>query len=96
MLSLDDQDLLEHPDVRLALATELFKCGHLSLGRAARVANTPLVDFLKHLSSRRIPVIREKRARSGRTSKPWTSGALRHKRRRPANVSGAGSRFTIA
>jgi predicted HTH domain antitoxin len=78
MLSLDDQDLLEHPDVRLALATELFKCGHLSLGRAARVANKPLVDFMKHLSSRGIPVIRGK-AREVRedlkTSDKWRASS---------------------
>ena len=57
MLSLDDDSLLSQPDVRLALATELFKCGHLSLGRAARVANMALVDFMSHLSSRGIPII---------------------------------------
>jgi predicted HTH domain antitoxin len=58
MLNLDDDELLKQPDVRLALATELFRCGHLSLGRAARVAKMPLVEFMKHLSERGIPVIR--------------------------------------
>src|SRR5437588_12101499 len=57
MLSLDDDTLLHDPDVRLALATELFKCGHLSLGRAARIAKMPLVDFMHHVSSRGIPII---------------------------------------
>jgi hypothetical protein len=36
MLNLDDDTLLNQPDVKLALVTELFRCGHLSLGRAAR------------------------------------------------------------
>lgn len=57
MLNLDDEALLSQPDVKLALATELFRCGHLSLGRAARLANLPIVDFMRHLSARGIPVI---------------------------------------
>jgi len=57
MLNLDDESLLNQPDVKLALATELFRCGHLSLGRAARLANMPIVDFMRHLSGRGIPVI---------------------------------------
>jgi predicted HTH domain antitoxin len=57
MLNLDDEALLSQPDIKLALATELFRCGHLSLGRAARLANIPIVDFIHHLSARGIPVI---------------------------------------
>jgi len=57
MLNLDDEALLKEPDVKLALATELFRCGHLSLGRAARLANLPIVAFMRHLSTRGIPVI---------------------------------------
>ena len=57
MLSLDDDTLLNDPDVKLALATELFKCGHLSLGRAARLAVMTIVDFMRHLVARGIPVI---------------------------------------
>jgi predicted HTH domain antitoxin len=58
MLNLDDEALLSQPDVKLALATELFRCGHLSLGRAARLAEMAVVDFMRHLSARGIPVIR--------------------------------------
>ncbi len=58
MLNLDDEALLSQPDVKLALATELFRCGHLSLGRAARLAGMAIVDFMHHLSARGIPVIR--------------------------------------
>ena len=57
MLNLDDESLLSQPDVKLALATELFRCGHLSLGRAARLAELPIVDFMRHLSARDIPII---------------------------------------
>jgi len=57
MLNLDDDTLLTEPDVKLALATELFRCGHLPLGRAARLANTAIVDFMRHLSARGIPII---------------------------------------
>lgn len=57
MLNLDDDALLKEPDVKLAIATELFRCGHLSLGRAARLAGMAIVDFMQHLSAREIPVI---------------------------------------
>lgn len=56
MLNLDEA-LLKEPDVRRAIATELFRCGHLSLGRAARLAEMAVVEFMRHLSSRRIPII---------------------------------------
>src|SRR5271156_631811 len=57
MLNLDDEALLSQPDVRVALATELFRCGHFSLGRAARLAEMAIVDFMRHLSARGIPVL---------------------------------------
>jgi predicted HTH domain antitoxin len=86
MLSLDDDTLLSQPDVRLALATELFKCGHLSLGRAARVANTPLVDFMKHLPREEFRLFKAPRVRLRKTLTRWTSGALRPERRRAADL----------
>lgn len=55
---LDNDALLGQPGMRLALATALFREGDLSLGRAARLAEMPLVDFMKCLSSRGIPVLR--------------------------------------
>jgi predicted HTH domain antitoxin len=58
MMNLEHESLLSHPDVKLALATELFRGGHLSLGRAARLAGLAIIDFMRHLSDRRIPVIR--------------------------------------
>ena len=57
MLNLDDESLLKEPDVKLALGAELFRCGHLSLGQAARLAGMAIVDFMRHLSARGIPII---------------------------------------
>lgn len=58
MLNLDGEALLNEPDVKLAIATELFRCGHLSLGRAARLAGMPIVEFMRHLSARGVPIIK--------------------------------------
>ncbi len=44
-------------DVRLALATALFRAGTLSLGRAARVAETEIPELVTHLSRLGIPVV---------------------------------------
>jgi predicted HTH domain antitoxin len=57
LVHLQDSSLLEMPGVRVALATALFKDGSLSLARAAKVADTPLPDFMQHLSRSGIPVI---------------------------------------
>lgn len=48
---------LDLAGVRAALATALFRDGHLSLARAARVAQMPLPGFMAHLSRLGIPVI---------------------------------------
>lgn len=36
--------------MRPALATALFRDGHLSLARAAKVPQMPMADFIAHLS----------------------------------------------
>ena len=54
---LDNDTLLRQPGMRLALATALFKEGYLPLGRAARVAELPLAEFIQHLSRSGIPII---------------------------------------
>jgi len=54
---LDNDALLGLPGMRLALATAMFRDGHLPLGRAARVAELPLADFIRHLSRAGIPAI---------------------------------------
>lgn len=58
LVHLDDEKLLNMPGVRLALATALFRDGNLSLGRAAKVAQVALVDFIQHVSRLGIPVVK--------------------------------------
>ncbi len=58
LVHLDDEQLLNMPGVRLALATALFRDGALALGRAAKVAQVTLVDFIQHLSRLGIPVVK--------------------------------------
>ena len=57
VVHLDKEDLLDEPGVRTALAVALFKDGSLSLGRAAKLAGMPLVDFMQHLSRLGVPVV---------------------------------------
>jgi predicted HTH domain antitoxin len=54
---LDDDSLLSSAGMRLALATALFKEGHIPLGRAARLAQIPLAEFIRHLGRQGIPAI---------------------------------------
>lgn len=57
MMGLASTGLLELAGVRAALATALCRYGHLSLARAARVAQMHLPDFTAHVSRLGIPVI---------------------------------------
>jgi len=57
LVHLEDNGLLEMPGVRLALAAALFKDGSLSLARAAKLGDTPLPEFMQHLSRSGIAVI---------------------------------------
>ena len=57
MVGLASTGALDLEGVRAALATALFRDGHLSLARAARVAQMPLPGFMAHLSRLGIPVI---------------------------------------
>ena len=57
MVGLASTGALDLDGVRAALATALFRDGHLSLARAARVAQMPLPGFMAHLSRLGIPVI---------------------------------------
>jgi prevent-host-death family protein len=58
LVGLDSAGLLEGKGVRPALATALFRDGHLSLVRAADLAGMPVADFAAHLSRLGIPVVR--------------------------------------
>ena len=54
---LDNDGLLSEAGVRKALAAALFKDGHLSLGRAARLAEMTLHEFIPFLGSQGISAI---------------------------------------
>jgi predicted HTH domain antitoxin len=59
MIGLKSSKIIGMPGVRKALATALFKDGDLSLARSAKLADTPLADFIAHLSRLGIPVINQ-------------------------------------
>jgi prevent-host-death family protein len=57
LVSLAVTGALEVRGVRAAIATALFRDGHLSLARAARVAQMPMVGFIAHMSRLGIRVL---------------------------------------
>lgn len=57
IVGLESLKVLDIEGVKAALATTLFRDGHLSLGRAARLAEMPLSQFVTYLSRLGIPVI---------------------------------------
>jgi predicted HTH domain antitoxin len=59
MIGLKSSKIIGMPGVRKALATALFKDGDLSLARSAKLADTPLADFIAHVSRLGIPVINQ-------------------------------------
>ena len=61
ILHLESGDTPADADLRLALATALFKDGALSMGRAARVAGVGVAELLSHLSRLGIPVVQGER-----------------------------------
>jgi predicted HTH domain antitoxin len=58
MIGLDKEGALQGPGVKAALATALFRDGHLSLARSARLAEMPLPAFIAHVSRLGIAVVR--------------------------------------
>ena len=58
IMHLSEDGLLGEPGVRLAIATDLYRSESVTLGRGARIAGTPLEDFMRHVSREGIPVIR--------------------------------------
>lgn len=57
MVGIEAIGSLDAAGVRPALATALFRDGHLSLARAARLAGMSFSEFVSHLSRLGIPVI---------------------------------------
>lgn len=50
------EELLSH-GVHITLATQLFKEGNLSLGKAAKLAGMSLAEFTEHVSDQNIPIV---------------------------------------
>lgn len=50
MVGVESSGVLEGKGVRPALATALFRDGHLSLVRSARLAQMPVSEFVSHIS----------------------------------------------
>ncbi len=78
MIGLRSTGTLEMPGVRAALATALFRDGHLALAHAARVAEMPLAAFVAHVSRLGIPVVRlsaEEAARDLDTLDEWLASS---------------------
>lgn len=57
MVGIESSGVLEAPGVRPALATALFRDGHLSLVRAAHLAAVSVAEFAAHLSRLGIPIV---------------------------------------
>lgn len=58
MVGVNQIDALRADGVRPALATALFRDGHLSLARAARLAGMAMGEFVSHLSRLGIPAVK--------------------------------------
>ena len=58
MVGIENMGILGEKGVRPALATALFRDGHLSLVRAARVAEMSVPRFVSHVSRLGIPVVK--------------------------------------
>lgn len=57
MVGIESAGVLEVKGVKPALATALFRDGHLSLARAAGLAGMPVSVFVSHLSRLGIPAV---------------------------------------
>lgn len=58
MVGVESVGVLSVAGVKPALATALFRDGHLSLARSARLADMTVSEFASHLSRLGIPVVR--------------------------------------
>lgn len=59
MIGVNTLKIMDMPGVRKALATALFRNGELSLASSAKLADTPLADFIAHVSRLGIAVINQ-------------------------------------
>ena len=58
LVGVESVGVLSAAGVKPALATALFRDGHLSLVRSARLADMTVSEFVSHLSRLGIPVVR--------------------------------------
>jgi predicted HTH domain antitoxin len=58
LVGIEASGMLEAKGVKPALATALFRDGHLSLARSARLADMTVAQFAAHVSRLGIPVVR--------------------------------------
>lgn len=58
MVGMESTGVLSIAGVKPALATSLFRDGHLSLVRSAKVAEMSVSQFISHISRLGIPVVR--------------------------------------
>lgn len=58
LVGVETAGMLEAKGVKPALATALFRDGHLSLARSARLADMSVAEFAAHVSRLGIPVVR--------------------------------------
>lgn len=58
MVGVETAGMLEAKGVKPALATALFRDGHLSLAPSARLADMSVAEFAAHVSRLAIPVVR--------------------------------------
>ncbi len=78
MVGLADQRLLDHAGVRAAMATALFRDGHLSLARSAQLAQMSAADFSRHVSRLGIAVVALNAAETARdieTLEAWLASS---------------------
>ncbi len=78
IVGLESTGMLEVKGVRAALATALFRDGHLSLARSARLAEMPLADFIAHLSRVGVPIVSLNAEETGRdldTLEQWLASS---------------------
>lgn len=66
MVGVETAGMLEAKGVKPALATALFRDGHLSLARSARLADMSVAEFAAHVSRLGIPVVRLNAQETGR------------------------------
>ncbi len=78
MVGVELAGVLDAEGVKPALATALFRDGHLSLARAARLAQMTLGDFAAHVSRLGIAVVRldaDEAARDMDTLDEWLASS---------------------